>query len=225
MSRMYSVVMPSRAREPYRLEALRSIADQTLPPARVIVVINGPGADAPELTDEIVAAYPEVRVRTVAEPGMAGAMAVGFAEVTSPYVAVLDADDLWAPQKQERQLAAFAADPALDAVTCEAVNFQDTADGTRVEGTTAVTRLFSATTFRRDAFERFGHPEASVSHFAWLVRWWAAAHERGIRTAGLDYRGLWRRVHDANGWVTEREQGRSDLLAELRRIHAARPTS
>lgn len=219
---MYSVVMPSRAREPYLLDALASIAGQTVPPERVVVVLNGPDARTSDHIGEIRAAHPSVLVRTVAEPGMVRAMSVGYAEVTTPYVAVLDADDLWAPQKQERQLAAFEADPSLHAVACEAVNFHDAPDGRRVEGTSAVTRLFSATTFRTETFHRFGFPDAGISHFAWLVRWWATAHEQGIRTTGLEYRGLWRRVHDANGWVTDRERGRADLLAELRRLHGAR---
>lgn len=222
---MYSVVVPSRAREPYLLDALSSIADQTVPAERVIVVLNGPDAHASEHIEEIRAAHPSVHVRTLTAPGMISALTLGYSEVTSTYLAVLDADDLWAPEKQERQLAALEADRALHAVSCEAVNFQDAADGTRVEGTSAVTRLFSATTFRTDAFRRFGFPDASASHFAWLVRWWAAAHEQGIRTTGLEYRGLWRRVHDANGWVTERERGRADLLMELRRLHGSRGTT
>ena len=222
MSGMYSVVMPSRPDEPFILEALRSIAEQTVPPERVIVVLNGPGAHESAHISQIGAAHPEVEVRALAEPGMASALSVGIGASTSPFVAVLDADDLWAPHKQERQLAVLEQDPGLDAVYCEAVNFHDVADGARVEGISAVTRMFSATTFRRDAFDRFGRPDAAVSHFAWLVRWWAAADRAGIRTSGLEYRGLWRRIHDANGWVTDRDAGRADLLGELRRISAAR---
>ena len=41
---MYSVVMATRPDEPYIGEALASIYAQTLPPERVLVVVNGPGA-------------------------------------------------------------------------------------------------------------------------------------------------------------------------------------
>jgi glycosyltransferase involved in cell wall biosynthesis len=219
---MYSVVVPARPQEAYLLDALGSIAAQTVPAERVIVVLNGSGADTSELIGEIAAAYPQMHVRTIAKPGMISALAVGYSEVTTPFVAVLDSDDMWAPQKQELQLAALDADRQLHAVMCEAVNFSDMADGTRVEGISAITRLFSATTFRTDTFRRFGLPDSSVSHFAWLVRWWSAAHEKGIRTAAIEYRGLLRRVHDTNSWVTDRERGRADLLTELRRVHSAR---
>lgn len=221
---MYTVLVPSRPREPYLLEGLRSIHSQSAPPAQVVVVINGPGAHDSPLVSSIAAAYPTVDVRTVAEPGMARALGIGLDTVTTEYVAVLDADDLWAPEKQERQLARLEADAGLDAVSCEAVNFQTTADRSLVEGTAAVTRMFSAVTFRTDAFDRFGRPDPAVSHFAWLVRWWTVAQELGITTEGLDYRGLWRRVHDTNGWIVDRERGRAHLLAELRRIHGARAT-
>lgn len=219
---MYTVLMASRPDERYVLEAIRSIVEQTHPPESVVLIINGPEARTSHLGESVIAAFPVVDVLTIDAPGMIQAVEVGLDTVTTPYVALLDADDLWAPEKQQRQLALLEADRSLDAVSCEAVNFTVAPDGTRVEGTAAVTRMFSAVTFRTDAFEQFGRPDPSASHFAWLVRWWTHAQERGIRTAGIEYRGLWRRVHATNGWVTDRSAGRAHLLGELRRIHRAR---
>ncbi len=219
---MYSVVMPARPREPYLLDALRSIERQTIPPARIVVVINGSGAQSSSLIPDIRDAFPTVDVLTLGVAGMALAVNHGLRTVTTPFVGILDSDDLWCEEKQERQLRAFAADPSLDAVSCEAINFQSDPDGAIVEGKAVVSRMFSAVTFRTDAFDRFGYLDDSISHFAWLVRWWSAAQDKGIRTVGLEYRGLWRRVHDSNGWITDGVAGRSHLLSELRRISAAR---
>lgn len=217
--------MPSRPDEPFRLEAIASIYAQTLAPARVIVVLNGPHAECVSARAGILEAFPGVEVVTSEVLGMAPALALGFDRVTTPYVAVLDADDLWSPEKQERQIARMEAEPALDAVYCEVANFSGGTDGSRAEGMVATARLFSCTTFRTDTFTRFGTPDPKASHFTWMFRWWSAAQAQGIVTVGLDYRGLWRRVHAGNGWVTDRAAGKEQLLGELRRIHRSRSTT
>lgn len=219
---MYTVMMATRAEEPFILEALDSIRAQTVTAERVVVVVNGPKARESHLLTQIPEFDGSVTVRVLDEAGMMPALADALATVTTEYVAVLDADDLWAPEKQARQLAVLQADPTIDAVGCEAANFTADETGARAVGRSAVTRLFSAVTFRRDVFERCPLPDPSVSHFAWLVRWWTHADAAGVRTTTIPYRGLHRRVHDSNGWVTDREVGRRVLLSELRQISRQR---
>jgi glycosyltransferase involved in cell wall biosynthesis len=218
----YSVVMATRRGEPFIEEALGSILSQTHPPVRVHIVVNGPGADNPGAVPTACRAHPDVEVHVRLEPGQPGALAEGIRLVDTPYVGFLDADDVWQPEKQERQIARLESDPSLHAVSCEVTNFHVLPDGTRMTGKRATTRMFSAVTFRRDAFDRFGSPDPSVGHFRWLYRWWAEVQRQGISTAAIPYTGVLRRVHDSNGWVTHGEEGRVHLLRELRRIHASR---
>lgn len=222
---MYTVVMVTRPHEPYIGEALDSIQAQVLPPDEVIVVVNGPDADDAGFAATIVDRCPGAEVRTLPTPSMSGALAHAFGRVASPFVAVLDADDLWLPDKQRCQVDRLVAEPALDAVYCTAVNFRVEPDGTTVDGLTATARMFGATTFRTDVFARFGAPDPTASHFAWLFRWWSAAQAAGIRAEGMEFPGLRRRVHDGNGWVVDRSRGREALLAELRRLGGTRATS
>lgn len=219
---MYSAVMATRPHEPSIDEALASIAAQTLPPDRVIVVVNGPGSADCALVRRIPADFPGVEVRVLPLASMSAALAAALREVTTRYVAFLDADDLSVREKQERQITLLEAHPTLDAVFCTAVNFRVQADGSVVDGQSATTRMFGATTFRTDVFSRFGLPDADADHFAWLFRWWSAAQSRGVVTAGVDVPDLRRRIHEGNGWVTERAQGRAVLMTELRRIHHSR---
>ena len=214
--------MASTPNEPYIGEAIASIYGQGRPPARVIVIVNGPGSETSAVVSYLGDAFPAVDIITSDIAGMLPAFILGLEQVTTPYVAFLDADDWWGSEKQERQIALLEADAELDAVYCEAVNFRTHPDGTLEEGTVATTRLFSCTTFRTNVFERFGSLDPTASHFSWLIRWWNEAQAAGITAVGSEYRGLWRRVHGSNGWVVERSAGEKDLLGELRRIHQSK---
>ena len=214
--------MATRPGEPYIAEALDSIAAQTQRADHIIVVVNGPGAVDGAFASTLARDFPEVEVRALERPGMSGALAHALADVSTRYVAFLDADDLWEPDKQRRQLAHLAEDPSLHAVSCRTVNFRRDDTGVTADENSAVARVFSATTFRTEAFTRYGLPDPAADHFAWLYRWWASAHTAGIVAAGEDFVGLRRRVHAANGWVAEHAKGRSVLLAELRRIERER---
>ena len=121
-----SVVIPYRDAQAYLPEALASVEAQTAPPAEVIVVDDGSGLEGRDLLARL---EPEVRVITLPKSlGPGQARNVGVAAATQPYVAFLDADDLWTQDKLETQHAFMRAWPDLDASHTEVVFFF--ADGT-----------------------------------------------------------------------------------------------
>jgi glycosyltransferase involved in cell wall biosynthesis len=103
-----SVILPTLDRLAFLRRAIGSALAQTYGDLEVVVVVDGP---SPELEAE-VGAYPDPRVRLVRRAetgGVAAARNTGLEVARGRYVGFLDDDDLWLPEKLERQV------PLLDA--------------------------------------------------------------------------------------------------------------
>lgn len=220
---MYSTVIAARVGDPRLVEAVASIARQTLVPERIEVITDA-GQDVPKAwCREVLGASPSVHFHVQTDRGMAAAVAAGIRRVRSEYVAFLDCDDRWRPEKQERQIQELMRNPGLDAVTCRAANVHEGESVETGQGWPGVSSgMFTATTFRTRTFERFGLPDPEAGHYVWLYRWWARARSRGITTSDIDYVGLERGIHGENSWVTGNAEAHGALLAEIRSIVSAR---
>jgi glycosyltransferase involved in cell wall biosynthesis len=99
-----SVIIPAFNAEQFLSEALASVFGQTLPATEVIVVDDG----SRDATAAIAAGYGD-RIRYIRQEnqGVSSARNTGIAAATEPYVAFLDVDDLWSPEKLESQLGAL----------------------------------------------------------------------------------------------------------------------
>jgi glycosyltransferase involved in cell wall biosynthesis len=106
-----SAVVPVHNSEAYVGEALTAILSQTHPPDEVIVVDDG-STDGSQ--DELAQFRGEIRVVSQANRGVAGAMNRCYEESRGAYVAKCDADDIWEPEKLERQIEALGARPEID---------------------------------------------------------------------------------------------------------------
>jgi glycosyltransferase involved in cell wall biosynthesis len=103
-----TVVVPAYNMEPYLEPTLLSAIGQTYRNLEVLVIDDGSTDRTREIAERIAAGHANVRVVSVANGGVATARNLGIELADSPYVAFLDADDLWAPSKIERQVAALA---------------------------------------------------------------------------------------------------------------------
>ncbi len=97
MNPTVSVVMPVYNVEAYVAEAIDSVLAQTFTDFELIVVDDG-GSDR---SMEIVRGYEDPRLRIVvqANRGLAGARNSGILEARGGYIALLDSDDRWLPEK------------------------------------------------------------------------------------------------------------------------------
>lgn len=87
-------------------EAVESILGQTYVPIEFIVVINGPvEEDSRRYLGDIASRFPRVRlIHLEKNVGPARARNTGIAETKGEYIAVMDSDDIAAPERIERQL-------------------------------------------------------------------------------------------------------------------------
>jgi glycosyltransferase involved in cell wall biosynthesis len=113
---LVSVVIPTFNRRELVIEAIASVLAQTYANLEVLVIDDG----STDGTGEAIAArYPsEPRLRYTWQPNAerSAARNTGIAQARGEFVAFLDSDDHWLPDKLEKQLAVFAADPSLDLV-------------------------------------------------------------------------------------------------------------
>jgi glycosyltransferase involved in cell wall biosynthesis len=96
----FSVVIPVYNGERFLAEALESVFAQTLPPYEVIVVDDG----STDASAEVAGRFPVTLIRQE-NRGPGAARNAGVAQCTGEYLAFLDADDIWLPEKLERQMA------------------------------------------------------------------------------------------------------------------------
>lgn len=125
------VIIPAFNAEKFIGDALSSVRAQTCPLNRIIVVDDG----STDRTVERVAAFSRqttpgmIVLVSQANAGPSAARNTGVRKSEAPYIAFLDADDTWAPDKIELQMRLFAAgDFALGVVYCDAAGM--TEDGT-----------------------------------------------------------------------------------------------
>lgn len=103
-----SVVIPTFNRREWLLRALQSVLDQTFRPHEVLVVDDG----SHDGTVGVVSArFPAVRLFRQPNRGVSAARNLGIAHATGDWIAFLDSDDSWRPEKLARQRAAIEANP------------------------------------------------------------------------------------------------------------------
>ena len=119
-SALISCIVPVFNGERYLKEALDSILAQTYRPLEIIVSDDG----STDGTASVVAGYGEcVKYLWQANAGEAAARNLGLSAAGGHFLAFLDADDLWHPEKLTRQMACFQARPELDLCVTHVQNF------------------------------------------------------------------------------------------------------
>jgi len=96
-----SIVIPFYHAEEFFEETYNSIKSQTLPAKEIIVVIDGCG----EKAVNFLASYNDIKVINLEKNGgPARARNIGVKEASGDWIAFMDADDKWEPEKLEKQM-------------------------------------------------------------------------------------------------------------------------
>lgn len=208
-NRLVSVIIPVYNYARYLREAVESVLSQTYRNLEVIVVDDGSTDQSGEVARSF--ANRGVVYSHQVHAGIGPARNKGVELARGDFLAFLDADDRWPLQKIERQLRAFENDPALEMVFGQALQLQDgpaweagvNDENLNVAG--MVPGLVPGTMLiKRDAFERVGKFQGGwkVGEF---IDWYSRAVELNVRSLVMPELFLWRRIHDSNQGIRERQ--------------------
>jgi len=105
----YSIVIPAYNAAPFLARCLESVFAQTLKPDEVIVVDDASSDNTASLAAELGAKVVSRKING----GLSAARNSGIQAASSEWIALLDADDVWLPEKLERQVACIRPEVVL----------------------------------------------------------------------------------------------------------------
>jgi glycosyltransferase involved in cell wall biosynthesis len=212
---LVSVVIPAHNSQPYIVAALDSILAQQHRPLEILVVDDG----STDSTAQIVRGYaPEVRLIEQNQRGHPAARNTGIHAAAGEFLGFLDHDDLWSPDKLDRQIASFDRNPALDLVFGHIQNFFTPEMPPEERERIAVPLeplpglLQGAMLARRRSFDRVGlfSEQRGTGDF---LDWYGRAMVARMNVEMLPETVVYRRIHANNYQRTHKHQRREYLCA------------
>ena len=104
-----SVIIPTYNRAHILPRALDSVLAQTQLPIEIIVVNDG----STDGTKSVLSNYPGLKIMDQQHSGVSAARNIGLEHTNGEWIAFLDSDDEWLPEKLEQQWAAICNDDKL----------------------------------------------------------------------------------------------------------------
>ncbi|HSE18857.1 MAG TPA: glycosyltransferase family A protein [Pyrinomonadaceae bacterium] len=208
-NQLVSVIIPVFNYDRYLGEAIESVLSQTYQHIEVIVVDDG----STDRSAEVAKSFADRGVRYCHQvnAGIGPARNTGVELAQGEFIAFLDADDRWPAEKIERQLRAFESDPSLAMCFGQAVQLHN---GPEWEAGVKENKLPEAglvpgmvggtMIIKRDAFDRVGNFPGGLK-LGEFIDWYARAVELQVRSVVLPDLFLYRRIHDSNQGVRERQ--------------------
>jgi len=170
----YSAIIPAFNTEAYIADAILSIRAQSVPPQEIIVVDDGSTDRTVEVVKSLGA---DIHIIQQENRGSGPATTAAIAAVTTGLIAGLDSDDIWLPNKMERQLQLLQEMPEIAACFAKMRQFRHDGDKD-ADGPVADAWLRSAMVIRTEVARGVG---PIVGRIGELVDWVARAREQGHR--------------------------------------------
>lgn len=212
-----SVLIPTWDRAAYLGPAIESVLAQTYRDFELVVVDDG----SEDGTEELVRRYEGVRYVRQDHSGIPAARNRALAEAKGEMIAWLDSDDLYAPEKLEKQVAYLDAHPECQIVFClprsfSAISSEDMTPRQRrmmAENDRKYTCYFASSCARRELYGPEGAFEEAyqcLEDAEWIVR----TSTRGVDLSHcIDEALYYRRVHDGQITLTHQPYGKQVCLA------------
>lgn len=115
---LVSVIMPAYNAQAYIEEAIRSVIHQTYTNWQLLIIDDASSDDTYQIAERLTQEDARISlIRNETNQGVAKTRNRGLELAQGDYVALLDSDDVWRPQKLEKQLA-LAQEKQADIVYC-----------------------------------------------------------------------------------------------------------
>ncbi len=119
-----SVVIPVHVRHAYLIHAVNSALNQTFKPVEIILSLNGASESARNEANKIARLHNIIRIVEAPISSLSLARNAGIRASLGEYIAFLDDDDVWDPQKLEVQISA-AINMSADLVATNYYKFDE----------------------------------------------------------------------------------------------------
>jgi glycosyltransferase involved in cell wall biosynthesis len=226
---LVSCVVPVFNCERYLADAVASIEAQTWRPIKIIVVDDG----STDGTAAVIAALGgKVQALRQENAGPAAARNRGLRAAQGAFIAFLDSDDQWLPEKLAVQMARFEARPELDISLSQAEHWwiaelQEESEilGQSLNGP-GQTGGIPVALIRRSLFDRIGLLDEGLRHLDW-TEWLMRAGDFGGVIETLPDVLTRRRIHHDNmsRQRASEEPGERLQVARSRLARMRRPSS
>jgi glycosyltransferase involved in cell wall biosynthesis len=120
MSPQLTVVIPVYNRGLLIEKTVASVLAQDIRPEEleIIIIDDGSTDQTPQIVDELYGDHPQIRIFHIENGGVAQARNFGLEKARGEFLAFLDHDDLWMPQKLRLQCEKMKANPHVGVVYC-----------------------------------------------------------------------------------------------------------
>jgi glycosyltransferase involved in cell wall biosynthesis len=122
MNQKVSIIIPTYNSAEYIAETLDSAFAQTYKNCEIIVIDDG----STDNTKEVLQSYmSKIKYIYKENGGVSSARNVGIENAEGEYIAFLDSDDIWLPEKLEKQMERFKSEPDLGLVYSDCIRFNE----------------------------------------------------------------------------------------------------
>lgn len=215
---LVSVILPVFNTEKYVTESVESVLNQTYKNLEIICINDG----STDKSLEILKSFGDkiTLINLEKNGGISVARNAGFEVAKGDYIAFMDADDVWTPEKIEHQITEFMKNEKLQISFTQfkcfiSPDLPEEVKQTRFCPPDPMSGFMPATSLTRiDFFKKVGmfNSELRLGEF---IDWYARAQNLGAISSLLPEVCLLRRIHDTNTGVVHRDS-RTDYIKAIR---------
>ncbi len=221
MNELISCIVSSFNSEKYIAEAINSILDQTYKHIEIIAADGGSTDNTKEVIQELNSNIKFITQKTLSP---AETRNLGFQSSKGDYVAFLDADDLWHPEKLERQLNCFTKNPGIDLCITYAemfwsVDLKNEKTFFKNHPRTKSIPGYATTTLlaKKKVFEIAGKFNKDL-WFTDAAEWFIRAEGLGLKMHMIEEPLTFHRMHQSNLTKRKSEESREEFLSLVKSV-------